>query len=55
MRKSLIKDDVLREICKGKTVSGGVLASRLGVSRTAVWKAVNALRAEGYFISGSVD
>lgn len=54
MRKSLIKDDILKEICKGKIVSGGLLASKLGVSRTAVWKAVNALRAEGYFISGEV-
>ena len=52
MKKSLIKNDILREICKGDVVSGGLLASKLGVSRTAVWKAVNALRAEGYFISG---
>lgn len=52
MRNSLIKDDVLEEISKGKMISGGLLASRLGVSRTAVWKAVNSLRAEGYFISG---
>ena len=55
MRTSTIKDDVLREICGGEVVSGGALASRLGVSRTAVWKAVNALRAEGYFISGLLD
>ena len=52
MRTSEIKAEVLKEISKGKTVSGGLLASRLGVTRTAVWKAVNALRAEGYFISG---
>lgn len=52
MRKSLIINDILKEICKGKIVSGGLLASKLGVSRTAVWKAVNALRADGYFISG---
>lgn len=52
MRNSSIKNDVLEEISKGKIISGGLLASRLGVSRTAVWKAVNALRAEGYFISG---
>lgn len=55
MRKSHIKDDVLREICKGKRVSGGLLAAKLGVSRTAVWKAVNALRADGFFIDGGVD
>ncbi len=52
MRKSLIKEDVLREISKGKVVSGGLIASKLGVSRTAVWKTVNSLRAEGFFISG---
>ena len=49
---SNIKDEILKEISKGKTVSGGALASRLGVSRNAVWKEVNALRREGYFISG---
>lgn len=52
MRNSLIKDDILEEICAGKPVSGGLLAGKLGVSRTAVWKAVNALRSEGYSISG---
>ena len=52
MRQTQIKDEVLREICRGETVSGGMLASKFGVSRAAVWKAVEALRAEGYFISG---
>ena len=52
MRISAIKDKVLKEISKGTTVSGGLIASKLGVSRTAVWKTVNSLRAEGYFISG---
>ena len=52
MRKSRIKEDILRAICSGSVVSGGLLASMLGVSRTAVWKAVNSLRAEGYFITG---
>lgn len=55
MRKGTVKDDVLREICGGEVVSGGALASRLGVSRTAVWKAVNALRAEGYTISSLLN
>ena len=55
MSKSLTKEEVLKEICKGEVVSGGLLASRLGISRTAVWKAVNALRAEGYFIKGGLD
>lgn len=52
MRKSKIKNDVLKAICSGNMVSGGLIASKLGVSRTAVWKAVNSLRADGYFISG---
>lgn len=52
MRKSGIRRDVLKAISKGKEVSGGALASKLGVSRTAVWKAINSLRAEGFFISG---
>ncbi|MBO4693072.1 MAG: biotin--[acetyl-CoA-carboxylase] ligase [Clostridia bacterium] len=52
MRRSRTKDDILNEICKGEVISGGMLASRLGISRTAVWKAVNALRAQGFFIDG---
>ena len=34
-------------------VSGQALAEQLGVSRNAVWKAVNALRAEGYAIEST--
>lgn len=52
MKQGYMKSEVLAEISRGRVVSGGRLASRLGVSRTAVWKAVNALRADGYFISG---
>ena len=47
-----MKDKVLEEICSGDVVSGGLVASKLGVSRTAVWKAVNSLRADRYFITG---
>ena len=54
MKKGYMKSKVLSEICKGEVVSGGLLGSMLGVSRTAVWKAVNSLRAEGYFISGAL-
>lgn len=32
------------------SVSGNALASQLGVSRTAIWKAVNVLKADGYII-----
>lgn len=37
----------------GGPVSGGVLAAELGVSRSAVWKQVQRLRAEGHDIRGS--
>ncbi len=40
----------LFEADKGKFFSGEELADRLAVSRTAVWKAVNSLRKEGYEI-----
>lgn len=36
---------------RGKYVSGADIASELGVTRNAVWKAVNALKEEGYSIS----
>lgn len=51
MKSGYIKGKVLAEICSGEVVSGGLIASKLGISRTAVWKAVNSLRADGYFIS----
>ncbi len=38
---------------RGSYVSGEELSRRLGVSRTAVWKHVKALRAEGYGIESS--
>ena len=34
-------------------VNGAILAERLGVSRTAVWKAIQQLRAEGLQIEGA--
>lgn len=37
----------------GSAVSGEVLARQCGVSRTAIWKAVNSLRQSGCAISGS--
>lgn len=37
----------------GKPVSGEELASTLGLTRTAVWKHIRALRARGYVISSS--
>ena len=40
---------------QGMPLSGEELASRCGGSRAAVWKAVKALREEGYNISGSTN
>ena len=35
----------------GQNISGAYIAKQLGVSRTAVWKAVNSLRKNGYSVS----
>ena len=50
-----LRDDLLAELEKrrGEDVSGQALAERFGVSRSAVWKAVNALRAAGFEISST--
>ncbi len=47
-----VKSDVLHilESKKGESVSGEALAEMLGCSRAAVWKAVKALREDGYEI-----
>ncbi|MCD8356032.1 MAG: biotin--[acetyl-CoA-carboxylase] ligase [Clostridia bacterium] len=46
----MVRDDVLRtlEMHRGELVSGGTLARELGVSRTAVWKAITTLREMGF-------
>lgn len=43
---------ILAELKKhpGETISGNNLAASLGISRTAVWKHIRALRARGYLI-----
>lgn len=48
----MIKKQVLKylEIEKGKMISGGKLSRDLNVSRTAIWKAINSLKSEGYNI-----
>ena len=50
-----LRDDLLAELEKrrGEDVSGQALAERFGVSRSAVWKAVNALRAAGFAINST--
>lgn len=49
------KETLLRllEEQKGGWLSGEELAQRLGVSRTSIWKAVHALRQDGYEIQGA--
>ena len=48
----MLKDQVLEHLWKAQDeyISGAELARRLGVSRTAVWKAMGQLRAQGYLI-----
>lgn len=45
-----MKEKVLFLLKEGEYISGEKLSEILGVSRTAVWKAVNTLREEGYEI-----
>lgn len=51
----MVKDEVLRalERNRGTRFSGGRLAQELGVSRAAVWKAIEALRADGLTIEST--
>lgn len=47
-----LKEEILAllETHRGESISGQVLAQRFGVTRSAVWKAVSALKAQGYAI-----
>ena len=47
-----VKDSLLETLAKadGRYISGAVLAEKLGVSRSAVWKAVKSLENEGFII-----
>jgi len=38
---------------EGKTISGGKLASDFGISRVGIWKGIQSLIAEGYFIKAN--
>ena len=51
----MVRDDVLRtlEEHRGEQISGGTLARELGVSRTAIWKAVSSLREMGFPITSA--
>lgn len=48
-----LKEQVLDALLEGTPLSGEMLAARLGVSRSAVWKAVGQLREEGYPIEAA--
>lgn len=50
-----VKNNILHilESNKGKTLSGQELADMLNVSRTAVWKAINSLKDDGYNIKST--
>lgn len=47
-----MREKILEELYsnKGKHISGELLRTKLGVSRTAIWKHINALKEEGYNI-----
>ncbi len=51
------KEKVLQKLqdASGKSVSGEELASECGVSRAAIWKAVNSLRTQGHNIEGTTN
>lgn len=50
MRMSNMKQEILKLLKNDRFVSGQEMADRLEVSRTAVWKNINALKSEGYSI-----
>ena len=56
-KKDTLKMKILRilEQCKGQTLSGEKLAAEAGVSRAAVWKAVESLRKDGYSIAAKTN
>lgn len=52
-----VKQEVIKYMMehKGEPFSGARIAAALGVSRNSVWKAVTALRGEGYEINGTTN
>ena len=47
------RETILKLLRDGAIVSGGELSRRLGLSRSAVWKAVDSLRRDGYDIDAA--
>ena len=43
-------DEVLDRLLDGEPVSGQALSEELGVTRAAVWKQIEQLRAQGFVI-----
>lgn len=52
-----VREEVLSKLeqHRGRDISGEALARELGVSRAAVWKAVNSLKEQGYQIDSSTN
>ena len=50
---AIMKETILQALRQGGRISGKELGNALGMSRTAVWKYVTALRREGYRIDAS--
>lgn len=49
----MLRDEVLSLLKGGAELSGEAMSRTLGVSRAAVWKAIEALRQEGYVIASA--
>lgn len=52
MRDRTNREKILAALAAGEVVSGEEISSALGVTRAAVWKQINSLRADGYEIPG---
>ena len=56
MAQTTTKEQVLRALLDAQEcISGNELARRLGVSRSAVWKAIEQLRGEGYPVEAATN
>ena len=51
----MTKEDVLKLLQGGGYVSGQRMSEQLGLSRAAIWKAIDRLRAEGYTIDSATN
>lgn len=51
----MLKSEVIKSLLSQKHINGSQLASKLGVSRNAIWKAIQELRSEGFEISSKTN